>query len=133
MLRVIQETKPRWVIGENVTGIESMALEQVVSDLEACGYEVAPPLEIPACAVGLDHKRNRIWFLAHSNQNRKSGCAIDAEAPILQGGDCDGAGMGEAYGVSSELDELRAYGNAICPDIAEIIGHAIMQVEKGAN
>ena len=130
MLRVIQETKPRWVIGENVTGIESMALEQVVSDLEGGGYEVAPPLEIPACGVGHDHRRARIWFLAHADKDGESGRTVNAETPILQRGNSDGERLGKAHGVPSELDELRAYGNAICPDIAEIIGRAIMQAEK---
>jgi DNA (cytosine-5)-methyltransferase 1 len=127
MLRVIQECQPTWVIGENVVGIESMALEQVVSDLEASGYEVAPPLEIPACSVGHDHKRARFWFLAYADQSGKPGCALDEKAPVLRGCGSDGEGMGAAHGVSSELDELRAYGNAVVPQIPEIIGRAIMK------
>ena len=35
MLRVIQELRPTWVVGENVAGIVNMALDQVLSDLEA--------------------------------------------------------------------------------------------------
>src|SRR3990167_5092178 len=40
MLRVIRETKPSWVIGENVAGIINMALDQVGSALEGEGYAV---------------------------------------------------------------------------------------------
>ena len=129
MLRVIQEANPSWVIGENVIGIESMALETVVSDLEAIGYEVAPPLEIPACAVGHDHKRNRIWILAHAYKNGESSRTIDAETPVLQGSDCNGDRMGETYGIPSELDKLRALGNAVVPQIPEILGRAILAAE----
>ena len=40
MLRVINELRPTWVVGENVANIVNMALDQVLSDLEnpeACG------------------------------------------------------------------------------------------------
>ena len=54
MLRVIQVTKPEWVIAENVRGLLSIeggvVFEQVCLDLEANGYEVQP-IVIPAVAV----------------------------------------------------------------------------------
>lgn len=62
MLRVIKEFKPRWIIGENVTGIIGLALEDVCTSLETEGYEVWPII-IPACAVGAPHRRDRVWFL----------------------------------------------------------------------
>jgi DNA-cytosine methyltransferase len=63
MLRVIQEARPDWIVGENVVGIIGLALDQVCSDLEACGYEVEPTI-IPACGVDAQHRRNRIWIIA---------------------------------------------------------------------
>ena len=65
MLRVIQELKPAWVIGENVPGIVNLALDTVLSDLEAEGYESQAFL-IPACGVDAPHKRDRIAILAYS-------------------------------------------------------------------
>ena len=65
MLRVISELQPNWVFGENVPGIINMALEQVLSDLEAQDYEVQP-LIIPACGVEAPHKRERVFILANS-------------------------------------------------------------------
>jgi DNA (cytosine-5)-methyltransferase 1 len=79
MLRVIREAKPRWVIGENVTHIDRVALEDVLSGLEGCGYETAPPLEIPACALGADHWRARIWILGHADRDREPGVPLNAE------------------------------------------------------
>ena len=38
MLRVIKEAKPRWVVGENVTGFVNMELDISLSDMEAEGY-----------------------------------------------------------------------------------------------
>lgn len=92
MLRVIRETRPLWVIGENVAGITNMVqpgsetdvktksdqdeenyketiLEQeyiintICDDLEREGYSVQPII-VPACGVGAPHKRYRIWFIA---------------------------------------------------------------------
>ena len=63
MLRIIQEAKPTWVVGENVFGLINMALDQVHSDLEAVGYEVET-LVIPAAGVDAPHRRDRCWILA---------------------------------------------------------------------
>jgi DNA (cytosine-5)-methyltransferase 1 len=68
MLRVIQEAKPTWIIGENVAGIVNLALDQVCADLEGQGYEVEPII-VPACAVDAPHRRDRVWIVGHSKLN----------------------------------------------------------------
>lgn len=70
MFRVIREVKPTWIVGENVTGIIGLALEQVLSDLESAGYNTETFI-IPACAVGALHKRDRLWIVAYSNSEWK--------------------------------------------------------------
>ena len=65
MLRVIRELQPTWVIGENVPGIVNLALDTVLADLEAEGYEVQCFL-VPACGVDAPHRRERCAILAHS-------------------------------------------------------------------
>lgn len=76
MLRIIADVRPRWVVGENVSGIYSieqgMVFEQVCADLEAAGYEVWP-LRIPASAVNAPHRRDRWWFVAHTQHNGRDG------------------------------------------------------------
>jgi DNA (cytosine-5)-methyltransferase 1 len=72
MLRVIQEAKPTWIIGENVSGIINMGLETTVLDLEEEGYEVEL-LILPACGVGAWHQRYRVWIVAHSEAVRHGG------------------------------------------------------------
>ena len=80
MLRVIQEARPAWIVGENVVGIIGLALDQVCSDLEAEGYEVEPII-IPACGVDAPHRRDRVWILAHTDICCDSGekRGVDAE------------------------------------------------------
>lgn len=90
-LRAIREIRPSWVIGENVAGITSMVepgeviqmerktlndgeehlrqkfvIETICGDLEKEGYSIWPVI-IPACAVGAPHKRDRVWFIANSD------------------------------------------------------------------
>jgi len=69
MLRVIEEVKPRFVVGENVFGLvnwnEGVVLEQVFSDLENLHYEVEAVI-IPACGVNASHRRDRVWIVANT-------------------------------------------------------------------
>ena len=68
MLRIIQAVRPTWVIGENVAGHISMGLDEVLSDLEAEGYQ-ARCFVIPAVAADARHRRDRCWIVAHSSVN----------------------------------------------------------------
>jgi len=72
MLRVISTVKPTWVVAENVRGLlsieQGVVFEQVCLDLENIGYEVQPVI-IPAVAVNAPHRRDRVWFIAYSNEN----------------------------------------------------------------
>ena len=71
MLRAIREARPRYVVGENVPGLvtwnDGLVFDEVLSDLEAEGYEVVP-LVIPACGVDAPHRRDRVWIVAHASR-----------------------------------------------------------------
>lgn len=69
MRRVIEEVRPRWIVAENVPGLIKLALDQVLSDLEALGYTVVA-VTLPACAVDAPHRRERIWIVAHDDRAR---------------------------------------------------------------
>ena len=69
MLRIINEVQPKFVVGENVTGIIGMALDTVLSDLEAQGYTTETYI-IPACSKNAWHRRDRVWIVAYSNSIR---------------------------------------------------------------
>jgi DNA (cytosine-5)-methyltransferase 1 len=62
MLRVITEARPRFVVAENVAGIINLALDDVLSSLEAASYSVGAVI-VPACAVDAKHRRDRVWIL----------------------------------------------------------------------
>jgi DNA (cytosine-5)-methyltransferase 1 len=100
MLRVIDEVRPTWVIGENVAGITTMVESCEITDMgcEASLFEEdngvhrfraeyaftiericrdleskgysVQPMLIPACAIGAPHRRDRVFIIAHNTDCR---------------------------------------------------------------
>lgn len=144
MLRIIDEFRPRWVIGENSPNVLNVAFSEIKSGLEGIGYEVGEPLVIPACAVGADHRRHRAWICAHSDESRLQGCSTQAvQGFALLPEQLAGVFEGERsrrsiseprmlrgyHGVSAGVDRIKALGNTVMPQIPEIIGRAIMAAD----
>ena len=69
IIRILQASKPKWIIAENVKGLVSvedgLLIEKCISDLEAEGYEVQPII-IPACAKNAPHRRDRVWIIGQN-------------------------------------------------------------------
>lgn len=82
MLRTIQQISPRFVVGENVRGLLNwnggVVFDEVCSDLENYGYQVAPVV-IPAAAVNAPHGRDRIWLVAYCGKFRLEQCENTGE------------------------------------------------------
>ena len=89
MLRVIQLTKPTWVIAENVRGLltwnEGMVFQQVCTDLENNGYEVQAFI-IPAIAVNAPHRRDRVWFVAFNTADSGRSQSTTPKKEVRQSG-----------------------------------------------
>jgi DNA (cytosine-5)-methyltransferase 1 len=212
MLRLIREVKPAYVVGENVFGLvthdEGLLLASIVADLAAEGFEVAPPVVFPACAVGALHRRDRVWICAYARHNDRGAeqgveqaqraevadgvrATADADGIDVQGrqrggideerrsfeierpsglrsadtaalSDADdarfvrpavharprGEGQGTAgstwrsgwavepsvgrvaHGVSGRVDRLKALGNAVVPQVAELVGRHLMETRS---
>ena len=139
MARVISEAKPATVLGENVAGLATMGLDDVLSDLEGMGYAVQT-FCIPACAVDAKHRRDRLWIVAHGegigrdefqdedyrDLDRKKGIQVEAGGEGLsRDTEAGGArwqvepGVGRvAHGIPNRVDRLKGLGNAIVPQVA---------------
>lgn len=89
MVRVIKELRPTWIVGENVAGIVRMALPDILSELEACGYRTRTFL-VPACAVGARHRRYRVAIVGYSEHNGLSSAEIDGGTQKTGGGEQEG-------------------------------------------
>jgi len=143
-----------------------MGLDWVLADLENEGY-TAQAFLIPACAVGANHRRDRVWIVAHS-QSEHDGRDVNEQAPGQEfepgkgsigedvahakfgvgsmGRDLAGVGgkqklasshfdivnahqpglCGKHDGVPGRVDRLKQLGNAVVPQVVEVIGKAIM-------
>jgi DNA (cytosine-5)-methyltransferase 1 len=134
-LRIIQELKPTWVVGENVAGIITTYLITVLSDLEGEGYEVQT-FNLPACGFDAPHRRERIFVVAYAPNTRIMRRQRPQENANRQigGRGRDGnvqrwppePGMGRvAHGVPNRVDRIRGLGNAVVPQVAEFIGEAL--------
>ena len=146
MRRVIAQAKPSWVVCENVYGHVTMGLDEVLADLEGDGY-AAQPFVVPACGVGADHKRDRVWVVAHSEgercnngndgknkrtTDRKEYAPSDACGAFswLETGQwaCEPAVPRVVNGLPDRVDRNRALGNAIVPQVAYEILRTIRAV-----
>jgi DNA (cytosine-5)-methyltransferase 1 len=66
--RIVQECKPTWFVGENVSGHIKLGLDTVLEDLASEGYDTRTFI-IPASSVGAWHKRERLWIIGYSEHN----------------------------------------------------------------
>ena len=123
-LRIIQEVRPGWIIGENVSGIVNMELDQVLSDLESENYS-HQSLVIPACAVNAPHRRDRVWIIAKSKskgrecrETRKQGFDSQCEEKIsgrrgsrnVGNSECNGLSTAKESGSSSSVSNNSPQG-----------------------
>ena len=69
--RIVQECKPTWFVGENVSGHIKLGLDTVLEDLASEGYDTRT-FVISASSVGAWHQRQRLWIVGHSKHNGQS-------------------------------------------------------------
>lgn len=139
--RLIQEYRPSWFIGENVFDHITLGLDNVLFDLESAGYSWEA-FVIPACAINAPHRRDRIWIVANSRGKRMEGSPeeeISREPSVSRFKNVRGIEdlperstlyesklCGPGHGIPRRMDRLKGLGNAVVPQIPEIIGNAIM-------
>jgi DNA-cytosine methyltransferase len=95
-LRVIREVEPRFVVGENVPGLITTMLDEILSDLENIGY-TSEAFVIPACAFDAPHRRNRVFIIAKNT--KRDGCELrENDEPVSLGFKWD-IGAGDEVGI----------------------------------
>lgn len=127
--RLIEDVRPAYVIAENV---QELPIKRFGSHANKCGYGKTIK-RIGAHDGGADHQRNRWWGIAHPNDKGKFHSAINAEMEMLPQL-CRGVWGWENYaravrvsnGLPNRMDRLKALGNAVVPQIPELIGNAIL-------
>jgi len=142
--RLAGEIRPRFIVVENVTALlygpsdkPGQWFGRVLGDLATIGFDAEWHC-IPASAVGATICRDRVWLVAWPVSHRFQGWGAHAERLIgeaaLVAGDVRSRlpvpGLYRSRnGVPNLVERLAALGNAVVPQIPELIGRAIMQAE----
>jgi DNA (cytosine-5)-methyltransferase 1 len=147
--RLIGERKPPIVFGEQVESAIAWGwLDRAAMDLEAKDYALGAAV-LPANALGADHQRKRLFWMAYSKRERRKGssqierisCSAAEEQPIngdsltrarcVLAGDLSGLLPCNGISVQLERDALKGYGNAIVPQVAsEFVQASIEAIES---
>ena len=151
--RIIGEVLPRYAFIENSPALTVRGLDRVLCDLAQMGFD-ARWCVIGADAVGLPHKRARIWVVADAegfngntwdllgarsfqSQGEPGGLPCTKISPdwrrAYQGAQCVSIFRDPADGLAAEVDELRALGNGQVPASAalafRVLTQGIMELE----
>jgi len=134
--RVIGELRPRYVIVENVAALLGRGMDVVLGTLSSLGYDAEWHV-IPASAVGAPHRRERAWIIAYANDkgqpdvpvNDVSRCGLQKLSGAHEWWVAEPDVDRVAHGVPARMDRLRALGNAVVPQVVEVIGRAILEAE----
>jgi DNA (cytosine-5)-methyltransferase 1 len=156
IVRLAHELRPQFVLVENVANLLSGPSERpgawfgrVLGDLAEIGFDAEWEC-IPACAVGAHFVGERVWIVASPAKAggvRWEGCwsapvgadrwGRDEFARLVRASIGHGIPAGSlgriSDGIPNRLDRLRALGNAVVPQIPELIGNAILAAHREAS
>lgn len=138
----IRMVRPKYAIVENVAALLNNGMDTVLGDLAEGGYDAEWDC-IPACAVGAPHQRDRVWIVANTTSKRQSGQRASIEPLCSKENRKTQTSIFEsirlntkwaiepdvgrvANGVPNRMDRLRVLGNAVVPQIATLLGQAIL-------
>ena len=139
-VRAIVQLRPRYILVENVPGLlTNEYMGRVLGDLAACGYDAEWDC-IPASAVGAHHRRDRVWIVAHRASSSVEKCKVVSQVGLY--GQLRRMGraalsfdnwqthqpglVGISHGVPHRMDRLKGLGNAVVPQVVEVIGRMII-------
>lgn len=153
--RVIRELGPRWVVAENVPGLLSSEhgrfFGRVLRDLAGMGYDASWGV-LSAFQAGAPHLRKRVCLVAHAmrfgrpcdrflrapeNPEAHHGGFQEINTPLLLDNAFrvlahgDDTGLRNCDGIPRDVDELRALGNAVVPQVFYPVFAAIAAAESG--
>jgi DNA (cytosine-5)-methyltransferase 1 len=131
-----------YVLIENVSALRARGLDEVLGGLAALGYDAEWHC-VPASALGAPHQRDRIWIVAYAEcvGQPRQGQLVPSVHPA-PGAFEEADRLVHAFreralpfvcrghdGVSGGMDRLKQLGNAVVPQVPELLGRAILERE----
>lgn len=133
LYRLICELRPRYVIVENVPILLSRGFDYVLGCLAESGYDAEWQV-LSACTFGASHMRRRLFIVAYPCSPRlervyQTGRYIDMQSTkrFRQEWQAEPDVPRVALGIPNRVDRIRGLGNAVVPQVAEYIGHCIVE------
>ena len=106
MFHLIEQCKPSVVFGEQVASKDANPwIDLVQTDLEAVGYAFGA-VAFPAASVGAPHIRDRLYWVADTESERRAGELLRAGAGLSQ----DGTAKDSISGRLADTDEQQRDG-----------------------
>lgn len=151
-VRLIDELRPMFALVENSPMLLRRGMDRLLGSLAEIGYDAEWDC-IPACLAGAPIIRDRLWLLAFpvragwkGRVQHISAPSVQDAAPAIVGdtfararraldGDFSALRTGDGFSVTMERTRIHGLGNAVLPQIPEIIGRAIlasMQLREAA-
>lgn len=136
--RLICEVRPHYVFVENVSALLARGLDRVLGDLAALRYDAEWHC-IPAYYVGVPQPRDRVWIVAYDPSRIQQPGRTQGNLLGLQGSILPESWPADDYsaepdiprvasGVPSRFHRISGLGNAVVPQIPEMIGRAILEL-----
>lgn len=129
--------RPDWIVVENVAHTWRKWVPELRRSLWERGY-ASLPFRVRASNVGAWHERARIIVVAHANGELLrelswwwDGPGRQVATQLAQSQDFAPARLGADDGVPDWVERRKQLGNAVVPQIAELIGRGILAVESG--
>jgi DNA (cytosine-5)-methyltransferase 1 len=151
LVDAIRVVRPKYAIVENVAALLGADMGVVLRDLAAVGYDAEWHC-LPASAVGLYHDRERVWIVAYPTGidgnawGLLEACGIERSSlesrrllsdALARRGRQQGQRLEReprlarlVQRVPDRTHRLECQGNAVVPQIPEIIGRAILKAES---
>lgn len=150
-LRLVRELRPKFVFVENVSALLGRGLGVILGGMASLGYDAWWDC-IQADEIGADHERDRVWIVfwrkeaANADGPRLPGRSPSEEnafdvgkfiarmrlgiisPPNFPRGFREHKPLlgGRVHGIPGRVDRLHGLGNAVVPQIPEILGRAVL-------
>lgn len=147
VLRCLRVVRPKYTLLENVAALLFRGMGRVLGDVAEIGNDAEWDC-LPASACGALHRRDRIFITVYGSDadgvrpqrqwkttkgpwtreqfERLVQTEIQLSVPAGKSG-------GVAHGVPNRFHRLRGLGNAVVPQVAEVIGRAIVDAHRKAT
>jgi len=152
VMRLAREVKPTFLFLENVPAIRTRGLDTVIEELTEAGYDSRWCM-LSAANIGANHKRERWFLLAHSNQqndkpqSRGLGKTPSSPEQQVRGNGFIGSGPRNSRqwwtvepsvdrvvnGLPFRMDRIERLGNAVVPAQAKEAFEILIGIKKSWN